>query len=44
MITLVIPKIAVAIGLTNGFKTIINTGKEGGQEVNHLHYHVLSKH
>lgn len=37
----VIPKIAHTLGLTNGFKTIINTGKEGGQNIYHLHYHIL---
>lgn len=26
---------------TNGFKTIFNTGRGGGQEVYHLHLHVL---
>ena len=28
-------------GLGNGFRTIINTGKIGRQEVYHLHVHVL---
>ncbi len=28
-------------GCENGFKTVINTGVDGGQEVYHLHMHVL---
>lgn len=40
-ITLSLPKIAKSQGLNNGFRTIINTGPEGGQEINHLHYHIL---
>lgn len=36
-----VPKIAQAAGLSNGFKTLINTGKGGGQEVFHLHIHIL---
>lgn len=36
---LLAPKLANERGLT-GFKTSINTGKEGGQEVLHLHMHV----
>ncbi|EIC14069.1 histidine triad nucleotide-binding protein [Kingella kingae] len=36
-----VPQIAANAGLTNGFKTQINTGKGGGQEVFHLHIHIL---
>lgn len=39
-ILLLAPKIAQEQGLA-GFKTLINTGREGGQEVFHLHVHVL---
>ncbi len=38
-----VPQIAEANGLSNGFKTQINTGKGGGQEVFHLHIHILGK-
>ncbi|MFT4171816.1 MAG: histidine triad nucleotide-binding protein [Rhodocyclaceae bacterium] len=37
----VAPRIAEQAGLTDGFRTIINTGRVGGQEVYHLHLHVL---
>jgi len=29
------------LGVTNGFRTVINTGPDGGQEVYHLHMHVM---
>ncbi|GAB4223407.1 MAG: histidine triad nucleotide-binding protein [Francisella sp.] len=35
-----IPKVAKLVDL-KGFKTVINTGKEGGQTVFHLHAHIL---
>jgi len=38
---LVLPKIAIDAGLKTGFRTVINTGPGGGQEVDHLHLHVL---
>ncbi len=37
---LLAPKLAKQQGL-NGFRTMINTGREGGQEVFHLHVHVF---
>jgi len=40
-ITLAVPKIANILGLSQGFKTVINTGEAGGQKVFHLHYHIL---
>lgn len=40
MMTLV-PRLAVEQGLSNGFRTVINTGKGGGQEVFHLHIHII---
>lgn len=36
---LLAPKLATELGL-KGFKTLINTGREGGQEVFHIHVHV----
>jgi len=36
-----LPTLAKAQGLERGFRTIINTGKGGGQEVFHLHIHLL---
>jgi histidine triad (HIT) family protein len=40
-ILLLAPMLAKEQGLTDGFKTVINTGKGGGQVVFHLHVHVL---
>lgn len=37
---LMAPELARQQGL-NGFRTMINTGREGGQEVFHLHVHVF---
>ncbi|MDH5778841.1 MAG: histidine triad nucleotide-binding protein [Gammaproteobacteria bacterium] len=36
-----LPKLAKEQGLADGFRTIINTGKGGGQVVFHLHAHLL---
>ncbi len=37
---LLAPKLAKEQGLS-GFRTMINTGREGGQEVFHIHVHVF---
>lgn len=34
-------KLATEQGLKNGFRTVINTGSGGGQEVDHIHFHML---
>lgn len=39
---LVTRRLAADLGLTNGFRTVVNTGSEGGQTVNHLHIHLLA--
>ena len=36
-----LPHVARNAGLTDGYRTIINTGRGGGQEVFHLHWHIL---
>ncbi|GMV89042.1 MAG: putative HIT-like protein [Chthonomonas sp.] len=33
--------IAEQLGLTNGYRLVINEGREGGQSVDHLHAHLL---
>jgi len=35
------PELAKQQGLDNGFRIVINTGKGGGQEVMHLHIHII---
>lgn len=38
-----IAKIAVELGLENGFRVVANVGEDGLQTVQHLHFHVLGK-
>ena len=38
---LLAPRLMRDNGVTNGFRTVINTGPDGGQEVYHLHMHVF---
>ena len=37
----VIPQIAAAEGLTNGYRVVSNCGADAGQTVHHLHFHIL---
>ncbi len=37
----VIPQIAAAEGLTEGFRVVSNCGDHAGQTVHHLHFHIL---
>ncbi|MBE6568399.1 MAG: histidine triad nucleotide-binding protein [Ruminococcaceae bacterium] len=37
----VIPKIAKAEGLQNGYRVVTNVGEDGCQSVKHLHFHIL---
>ena len=37
----VIPQIAAAEGLTNGYRVVSNCGEDAGQTVPHLHFHIL---
>ena len=35
------PRLMRELGVTNGFRTLVNTGADGLQEVQHLHIHVM---
>jgi histidine triad (HIT) family protein len=35
------PRLMRELGVTNGFRHVINTGPDGRQEVPHLHLHVM---
>ena len=34
-------KLAAKLGLANGYRAVINCGRDGGQTVDHLHVHLL---
>ena len=38
---LVIQKLAGQLGLENGYRVVANCGRDGGQSVDHLHFHLL---
>ena len=35
------PRLMRELGVTNGFRILINTGEDGRQEVQHVHMHVM---
>lgn len=39
--TALAPRLMREAAVTNGFRTVINCGADGGQEVYHLHMHVM---
>lgn len=38
---LVVRTCADKLGLTNGYRVVTNIGRDGGQSVDHLHFHLL---
>ena len=36
-----IPEIAKSLGIADGYRVVTNIGEDGGQSVNHLHFHML---
>ncbi|NJL03237.1 MAG: histidine triad nucleotide-binding protein [Spirulinaceae cyanobacterium RM2_2_10] len=34
-------RVAEQVGLSNGYRVVINNGEDGGQTVDHLHLHIL---
>lgn len=38
---LVIRNLARQLGLDNGYRVVVNCGRDGGQTVDHLHFHLL---
>jgi len=38
---LVMPKIAKQLGLSDGYRVVVNCGRDAGQTVDHLHFHLL---
>jgi len=37
----VVKKVAEQLGLSGGYRVVANTGPDGGQSVDHLHFHIL---
>ena len=36
-----VKKVTEKVGLTNGYRVVINNGADGGQTVDHIHLHIL---
>lgn len=39
----VVAKLAKELELVDGYRVVTNCGKDGGQSVEHLHFHILGK-
>lgn len=39
---LAVGEVARQLGLDDGYRVVANCGKEGGQSVDHLHFHILA--
>lgn len=37
----VVRDLATQLGLANGYRVVVNCGSDGGQTVDHLHFHLL---
>jgi histidine triad (HIT) family protein len=40
---LTVKTVAAQVGLTNGYRVVINNGDDGGQTVEHIHLHLLGE-
>ena len=40
-LTLVIHRLALELDLSEGYRVVVNCGSDGGQTVEHLHFHLL---
>ncbi len=37
-----VKQVAERLGVQDGYRTVLNTGKKAGQEVFHIHFHILA--
>ncbi|MDR9404690.1 MAG: histidine triad nucleotide-binding protein [Halothece sp. Uz-M2-17] len=38
---LIVKQVATEAGLQNGYRVVLNNGSDGGQTVDHMHFHIL---